>query len=433
MSFFKRLAELFSRSEAAPSPAVAQSSSAPTRPPLAPRAVAISWREILDANTRITGYLLRQVALRADLPVSGEALLAALRDERLARLSERRLVLIPLSPAQWQGADFRVLANANTYFLLTADTPEAKAVWQAAAADLRAVGGRLAVGHAQLLGDTSLAGLADLLLIRLGDLSLSALERQVAQWRAQHPALQLVVEDVATWDEYRFLLSLGVTHCIGPFATLPDEAQQREQVSQGRLVVVEMMNQLRGEADLASLATVAGRDPAVVVKLLEMANSPVYGLARPVATIEEAIMLLGRETLYRWLALAMFRIDGDSGHDETLMVIALSRASYLESLAPEADRRIAGELFLVGLLSLIDSLLKMPMPKIVERMNLPAEVAEVLLRGGGPYASHLALVMAMERCQLERASVLAGMLGLAPDEVVTNYGEAMAWATAACA
>lgn len=141
-------------------------------------------------------------------------------------------------------------------------------------------------------------------------------------------------------------------------------------------------------------------------------------------------MLLGREPLYRWLAL--FRVDARGGRDESLLVIALSRAAFLESLAPGGDRQQAGELFLVGLFSLIDSLLQLPIRRVLEKVQLPVPVAEVLLENSGPYgpyARYLMLALAMERCRVDQAVSLVVQLGLDPAAMVASYGESMAWAS----
>ena len=78
-------------------------------------------------------------------------------------------------------------------------------------------------------------------------------------------------------------------------------------------------------------------------------------------------MLLGRDAVYRRLTLAMFWIDAHGGRDQTLLVIALSRACFLEGLASEKDRKLAGELFLVGMLSVVDGLLGLPMVRVLEK------------------------------------------------------------------
>jgi len=386
---------------------------------------------MLDRNTRIAGYLLRPTPIQTGTGISGPDLLAALESERVGQLIERRKAIIPLTADQWHSANFSAFAKPNAFFLLT--SPEAKAMaspaWEDLATVIRAAGGSVATELERFMLRDNSANQANCLLLNLAETSLVNFEQQLADIRRQHPELQVVVDGVSSWAEYRYLLSLGISLCVGPFATTQDDTEQSNQISQSRLVVIEMLNMLRGDGEISEIATVAKRDPAVVLKLLEMANSPLSGLTRRVASLEDAIVLLGRDALYRWLSLAMFRIDSRGERDETLMVIALSRASFLERLAPQGNRQVAGELFLVGLLSLIDSLLSMPVEKVLEKMHLPAPVASVLLRNEGPYARYLSLALAMERCRIEQAVTLCSVIGIDPTNMMKCYGESVAWAS----
>jgi c-di-GMP phosphodiesterase len=431
VSFFKRLFGFFARPEppataAKTPPAAPQGGPSPAAPPA--REVLISWHEMIDANSRIAGYLLRPNALRPGAGISGSQLLVALEGEKVMRMAETRPTLIPLSPEQWRSADFRPLIRPHTRFLIAgAGNADVGSELEVIAAEICAAGGKLAV---DLAGCRKInPALPNLLLLTNPGSELPGFEAEVRAIRQGAPQLLLAIDGVNSWSEHRYFLSLGIRYCIGGFAGQPDESEQTNRMSQSRLVIVEMLNQLRSDADLSEVAGTAKRDPAVVLKLLEMANSPLTGLSRRVANLEEAIMLLGRDALYRWLALAMFRIDASGGRDETLLTIALSRAGFLEALAPAGDTQAAGELFLVGLLSVIDSLLGLPMADILQKMRLPGAVASVLLRSEGPYARYLMLAMAMERCRIDQAVTLAGALEIDPVALMNGYSEAMAWAT----
>lgn len=436
MSFFKRILGIFKREETPATSSLSTTSAAPkARPPAPPpapaRSVAVSWQEMLDAQSRLSGYILRPASLRAGgARVSGPELVAALESEGLAQLLQRRKVLVPVSPDQWQSADFSRFVSGNSFFLLSSKDALhwSAAEWREFVQQIRAVNGQIAIDLPLFLILNDDVASAEMLLLDIEGAALAGFEKQLRGIRQQHPQMQMVVYGVSTWDEYRFLMSLGVTFCVGPFATTPDDADKSGQISQSRLVVIEMLNMLRSDEELSAIAAVAKRDPAVVLKLLQMANSPLSGLSRQVSALEDAIQLLGRDALYRWLSLAMFRIDPCGDRDETLMVIALSRAAFLESLAPESDRQLAGELFLVGLFSLIDSLLSMPIEKVLEKMHLPAPVAAVLLRSEGPYARYLMLAMAMERCRIEQALSLCDLLAIDSGEMFKSYSESMAWA-----
>jgi EAL and modified HD-GYP domain-containing signal transduction protein len=432
MSFFKRLLQFFCSAPAAnklpkkilPSPPADKKTAV-----RAIRTIAITRQELLDEKSKIAGYFLRPTALQDD-SITGPNLFEALESERIAQLLARRLALIPLDAAQWQGAPFSQMASNNTYFLLHADAPLApNSSLLALAAEIHRSGAKVAIEKQPGSAFHEIHRQADLLLLECHDKPIELLERSIRSIRTSNPKQLIAITGVSTWTEFRFFISLGVSFCLGSFATTPDTAEQSDQISQSRLVIIDMLNGLRSEADMSEIAAIAKHDPAVVVKLLEMANSPLSGLSRQVTTIEDSIMLLGREMLYRWLTLTMFRIDAAGGRDETLMVIALSRASFLERLAPSAKPEMAGELFLVGLLSLIDSLLKVPTAKIVERMHLPTEVDAVLLRNEGYYARFLMLALAMERCKIEQAVTLSALIGLDTAQMFDSYTAAIAWAT----
>ena len=433
MSFFKRIFGAFREEAAAPVKSVARA--APLEEvPEAPRSVAMTWKEMLDPSERIAAYILRPVALGSEETVSGSGLQEALRKENVLRLSERCKVLLPMTLAQWQAADFRPFISANLYFLL-ADAPGEQGESTASLAgpliaEIVAVGGQLALGQEIHAGLSEPEKFSGLVLLDVAGAKLKGLEANIAQIRQTSPAAQLAADGVGTWSESRFLQSLSVALCAGAFTTSPDEGAQAGQISESRLVVVEMLNLLRRDAPNNEIAAVAKRDPGVVLKLIAMANSPLSGLSRQVATLEDVILVLGRDVVYRWLALAMFRLDQQSRRDETLMVIALSRASFLESLAPKNDKQMAGELFLVGLFSLLDSLLRMPLETAIARMNLPNKVVATLLKRPSPYTDYQTLALAIEGGKLKQGLLLCQKLGLEPAEVWSRYSEAMQWATA---
>lgn len=430
MSFFKRLFGFFSDDKKA--------TVAPSPRPVAPAAVAqapqgaalifIGWGEMVDGQSKISGYLLRPRSLVADRPIEASALRQALEREQVARFAEQRLVIIPLTVAQWQAVDFRSLIQRRSCFLIDdlgqLDAPARDAL----VASIRSAGARLAV-DLRNDADLNLAGQADVLLFDFQTASLATLEKTVKTLRQRKPGLLMAADNVHTWTEHRLCLSLGFDFCLGSFAATRDEEAAAGPISESRLVVIEMLNQLRSDVDLADLATTAMRDPAVVVKLLDMANSPLYGLPRKVANLEEAIMLLGRDAVYRWLAIALLHVDANSGRDQTLMVFALCRAAFLKQVAGDADKQKADEMFLVGLLSILESLLGLPMSQILEKMRLPETVADALLRGEGPYARPLQLALALERCRLDQAIVLATSIRISPTELLDYYREAMTWAT----
>lgn len=418
MGLFAKISALIGASE--PPPATARASiAAPGVPPPQPALPGLLWHEIIDASTRLAGYRLQAASSQA---LDGETWLALLRREGVEAVGKRRLLLIPMRPEQWLNADFKTLGGQHPHFELGAGAGGQLASWPAL---LHAEGASVALPADWLDSHPELGSLADVLLFDMHGEALPALEARLRHCRQRAPQARLMIENVRSWAEYRYLRAMGADYCQGEFSHQPDEEAPATECSPGRLLMIELLNLVRRDAELGELVEKAKREPAVVVKLIEMANTPLSGLARPVSSLDEAIMLLGREALYRWLAFSLFQIDPDNPRDEALLVMALTRANFLERIAPPEAR---SDLFLVGLFSLLDSLLRQPLPQLLERIQLPPPVRAVLLDNSGAYARYLRLLLTLENGQYEAACAFAASLAIPRDDLLANYGAAIAWA-----
>jgi EAL and modified HD-GYP domain-containing signal transduction protein len=404
----------------------------PETPPPAPRretGLGVHRDEIIGDGSRLVGYRFQVFCQGSTTRPPADAVVPALLEDHLVRLAQRRLALVPLAPDEWHRASFHALIAPQTIFLVqSADRAQGSPDWLPLLSEIKSRGGRVALGALSARAQPSLLDLADLVIFDYKDYALESLEKQVKSLRASHPELAIAADRVGSWAEHRLCQGLGIRYSLGGFAALPDEQGQGQQLNQSRVTLIEMLNLLRRDAEPAELVAVAKRDPGVAVKLLDLANSPLSGLGAPVASLQQALMVLGRDPLYRWLSLGMYRTGSDR-RDETLLEIALRRACFLELLGQgRLSRHECDELFLVGILSLLDSLLGVSMDRAIERMTLPDIVRKVLLQSEGPYGRFLMLALATEKGQPERMAVLAAQLGIADDRVEACRGGAEAWA-----
>lgn len=169
-------------------------------------------------------------------------------------------------------------------------------------------------------------------------------------------------------------------------------------------------------------------DPSLSYKLLRMANTAAVG-ARGVRSIGHAIRLLGREVLYRWMALLLLSTAVEREVEAEMVRTSLRRARHCELIAPLAGRpAAAGSLYVAGLLSLTDLLLGAPMEEIVRGMGLAPEVEAALIRRDGFHGAVLHLVEAYDDFRWAEVMDRCSELGVQPREVGDRYMEALAWA-----
>ncbi len=387
--------------------------------------------EIIDQRHRLCGYRFHAVARPHGAPLAESAMVAALLEARVPEFAAQRLALIPLSLDAVTFSRHLPLLAPNTLFLLDRRHSELSVEQLAGRmAALRETGAQLAVRGVSLAPEEApLLALCDMVLLYLNEHSLPAFQALIKQLRQRYPALKLCVDGLESWNEQRMCLSWGCDYFMGPFLTTRDEADSNGKVDQSRMTSIELLNLLRSEAPLPALIDVVKRDPGMTYQLLQWANAPANGLGTQVNSLQQAFLVLGRNQLYRALTVSMFRL-GSGAHqarDESLLEVALTRARFLETCShlPAAQR---DELFLVGMLSLFDVMLGVPMAELVGKMPLSPAVREVLLENCGPYGPSLMLALLFERKKVERALELAGRMGLDADRLTQAGQEAFQWA-----
>jgi EAL and modified HD-GYP domain-containing signal transduction protein len=197
-----------------------------------------------------------------------------------------------------------------------------------------------------------------------------------------------------------------------------------------RLRIMKLLNLSARHAEFPEIESHLKQDAALTVRLLRFINSPAVGLRYPVRSIGHALLMLGHDQLYRWLTLLLFvHESAGQGRNLALLRNALIRARFTENLgAARMPPDLRDGLFIVGILSMLDALLGLPMSQAVEGLNLAEPIVEALLRGEGPYAGWLALAVACERRDPGAIGRLGASLGVDAQAVNLAHIEALIWA-----
>jgi EAL and modified HD-GYP domain-containing signal transduction protein len=170
------------------------------------------------------------------------------------------------------------------------------------------------------------------------------------------------------------------------------------------------------------------RDVVLTYKLLRLVNTASMG-GRDIHTIGHAIRLLGRETLYRWLSLLLVSGTGERGVALEVAHLSLTRAHFAERLAKACGIPKAGDsLFMVGLFSMLDTLLLTDMQDLVVRLELAPDVAAALTDRADFYGEVLALSEAYEEGNWTMVQAFSAGLGIQPSALPPLYMDAIEWA-----
>lgn len=195
-----------------------------------------------------------------------------------------------------------------------------------------------------------------------------------------------------------------------------------------RMRVMDLLNMVMNHADLPRIEAAFKQDAALALRLLRFMNSPALGLRHEIQSIGHALIMLGHDRLYRWLTFLLFGSESSDGRSRALFRTGLIRARLMETLGESrlpADQR--GGLFLVGILSILDAVLNVPMAQALANLRLPQAIVSALRADIGPYAAYLDLARACENFDQERLAHCAVGLGLGPDEVNLAHVNALIW------
>jgi EAL and modified HD-GYP domain-containing signal transduction protein len=220
--------------------------------------------------------------------------------------------------------------------------------------------------------------------------------------RVREAGKKLVAEKVETREEYKTCLDLGFDYFQGYYFAKPAVLGGRK-LSPSQLAVLELLQLVTSDAENVEIERAVKREVSLGVNLLRMVNTPAVGLRQRVESLSQALIILGRRQLQRWLQIMLYAEPASRGHSMSpLLMLATTRARLMELLAQRlrpGQRNVADIAFTVGIMSLMDALFSMPMADIVEQIPVIDEVSGALLGRSGFFGELLRLAESIERME----------------------------------
>jgi EAL and modified HD-GYP domain-containing signal transduction protein len=240
------------------------------------------------------------------------------------------------------------------------------------------------------------------------------LARQAFKLRAY--GLRLVAEKIESYDDVRIATAAGCDLFQGYFFCRPHLIGGRA-IPPSRLALMQLAGALQDPTiGLAELERLICDDVALSYRLLKYLNSAYFGLRGRIASIKQAVALLGIEPLRRWATLTIFAELGDKPRE--LFVTALIRAHFCQHAGQTQDGSSA-ELFTLGLFSVLDALTDTSMDTALQDLPLTPSMRDALIDHTGA-GRLLDCVTAIERGDFEQANQILA-------DCSQHYLESVAW------
>jgi len=120
----------------------------------------------------------------------------------------------------------------------------------------------------------------------------------------------------------------------------------------------------RPQLNFGELEKLVKAEASVCYRLLRYLNSPMFSFQNEIHSVRRGLSILGERDIRRWVRL-LAAVSAAQGRPSDLLLAALVRGRFLELLTPLVQHG-GSDLFLLGLLSLIDAMLEMPMAEAGE-------------------------------------------------------------------
>jgi EAL and modified HD-GYP domain-containing signal transduction protein len=242
----------------------------------------------------------------------------------------------------------------------------------------------------------------------------------------------LLAENVETLEQFRGCVDLGFDYYQGYYFARPAILSGKK-LTPSQTAILQLMTLLAREADNAEIEHRIKKEVSLCLSLLRLVNTPGMGVTKNIHSLSEALVVLGRRQLQRWLHIQLYIGSHSSPHFVSpLLSLASTRGKLLELVAAKLEplnKNIADTAFTVGILSLLDSLFGQPMKKILDQIVLGEDVCNALLYRSGFYGDLLKLSEYVEKPS--DASRLLGplllKLGLPVEELYPLQLEAFEW------
>jgi EAL and modified HD-GYP domain-containing signal transduction protein len=213
----------------------------------------------------------------------------------------------------------------------------------------------------------------------------------------------------------------------GSFYRMPF-SEGDNKVSPLQVNMINLLNKVRADNfDFDAVAKIIQRDPALTIALLRMVNTGNRGQRNEIKTINGAVVMLGQEEVRKWItAAAANRIGLDKPNEITKL--SLVRAKFAEALAVSfglyAD---AQSLFLMGVFSVLDAMLEMPMEDALKLVLVSDDIRTALVSHTGKFGDIYNFIVDYESANWAAVSRMLILHDLTPEIIYNAYVETLCW------
>lgn len=235
-----------------------------------------------------------------------------------------------------------------------------------------------------------------------------------------------MASDISKEEEYNEAIYENYYYLQGPYLSSPDKIKDKAMAVKNinRFnIIVEL---LKEEFDIAKIEYLIKSDLGISYKLMRFLNSAVFEFRQKITSIRQAIMLLGKENLKKWLTLVAI-IDMQIDQNEELSTGVVVRGRLCELIAEKIIPEKASQSFLVGIFSNLSMFLDKSDDEIIKDLPIDNEIKDAINGEENELGDILKLVKYYEKMDYNGIEYYTEKINFDKSELLQLYMNAIEW------
>ncbi len=255
---------------------------------------------------------------------------------------------------------------------------------------------------------------------------------QTERWRMSERFREmdkkLLAEKVETIEEFDEAFQLGFHYFQGYFFAKPRIMKGKEATSLNSNYLEIMQELDMPEPGYEKISAIMERDVALTFKLLKLINSPAFYTNSKIASVKQALVLLGFKEIRKWIMVVMLRDLGKNKPDEVLKtcLIRAKMAELIANISKEGRRK--NEMFIMGLFSMIDTLMDQDLYSILGGLPLEDDIKEAMIGKENKLHHMFMVVLNYEKGSWDELAAETESLGIKSKDIPELYYQSLGWA-----
>jgi c-di-GMP phosphodiesterase len=249
---------------------------------------------------------------------------------------------------------------------------------------------------------------------------------------AQVYKTQLLANHVQDRKLYDACREFGFSIFGGPFFKHPDTMTVRK-LSSNEILRFKLLKFIETkDPDIPQIVKTIQSDATISFRLLAFLNSAAFAFSQKIKSIQQAISLLGWSNTKNWLRVVLLTDMTQTKEAQELVLLSAQRGMFLELVAREHNYWGFNPetMHLLGLFSLLDALLDLPMAEIVSHLPIDNKIKSALCReSNNEYSPLLHLASCFEEARWDDVETEIQKLNLDSAKVMPSFQKSVHWAS----